>query len=200
MVVFVEWNQPYRRFMNSSENDYQSVSLPTAIHSAYYRFRESLNWIYFSEIGSYIIKNSSNQNILKYFEECKKKSGVIIEFDKTHLGYMFEHRHRNNIDDTNLEIFSKEVMIKGNIYVPPGIFRLKFVAYKEGVKLLPSKYNFVFSLPTYHKISAEYDIIRIVTKDRFNLVYGNLTDSNKTSFIQIQNDLAVRWSDKFGEN
>ena len=97
MVVIVEWNQPYKRLLNStvvSEGKYQRVALTTAMHSAFYRLKEAFNWMIFSEIGDYLVKNSSHYNIEKYFSDSMKQNKAIIMFNQTYLGYMFAHRHR----------------------------------------------------------------------------------------------------------
>ena len=96
----MEWNQPYKRLLNStsvSEGKYHRVALTTAMHSAFYRLKESLNWMVFSEIGDYLVKNSSHYDIEKYFGDSIEDNKAVIMFNRTYLGYMFTHRHRSNL-------------------------------------------------------------------------------------------------------
>ena len=199
MVVIVEWNQPYKRLLNStvvSEGKYQRVALTTAMHSAFYRLKEAFSWFLFSEIGDYLVKNSSHYNIEKYFSDSIKQNRAVIMFNRTYLGYMFAHRHRANINDTNLATFSKELLIRGKEIVSSALFRIKFAAHCKTVKLLALRHKFLFSGVGYKKIVGEYESIRMVPRERFNMIYGNETGEekgNKTTFIDIQTDVISRY-------
>ena len=199
MVVIVEWNQPYKRLLNStsvSEGKYHRVALTTAMHSAFYRLKESLNWMVFSEIGDYLVKNSSHYDIEKYFGDSIEDNKAVIMFNRTYLGYMFSHRHRANINDTNLATFTKEPMIRGKETVSSTLFRIKFAACCKAVKMLALRHKFIFNGFNYKKVVGEYDSIRMVPRERFNLIYGNETGEEKgekTTFIEIQNDVTARY-------
>jgi len=63
------------------------------------------------------------------------------------------------------------------------------------VKLLAFRHKFLFDGFGYKKVVGEYDSIRMVPRERFNMIYGNETGEkgNKTTFIEIQNDVIARY-------
>lgn len=143
------------------------------MHSAFYRLKDTVDWMIFSEIGNYIVKNSTDFDIVTYLEDFKDKRAGVVMFNRTYLGYMFNHRHRANVNDTNLDIFTKEPLIKGTKYVPSDLFRLEFAANSHAVKTLALRRDFIFSKPTFRKMTGAYDSVRIVPRERFNMIYGN---------------------------
>jgi len=195
MVSLLEWNQPYKRLFNWTSNpiegQYQRIALTTSIHSAYYRFKDSLSWILFTEIGNYMLKKPSSLSLADYLDTCKQKSAAVVVFNKTYAGYMFSHRHRPNVNDTNINIFSKEVVVKGLTYIKGDIFRVKYAANSVGLKLLGIRNKFIFTSSSFRKIDGNIESVRLVPQQRFAMIYGNNASYEKTSFERIHSNLTT---------
>merc|ERR1711871_1327114 len=77
-------------------------------------------------------------------------------------------------------------------------FRLKFAAYSKGIKMLALRKQFIFSGLDYKKVVGSYDSIRMVPRERFNIIYGNGSTTPvtvvKTTFEDIQSDIISRYA------